>query len=178
MTRTARFCKGLSLPILKPHDNIQKWKCGRMDVLYNVRGTEMGIIFCSRRRMPIVREVFFATFWTCGFQLKCSSRVRPKKLNSETCSIGSESNFRSGVRVSILRCWWWKLINLVLLTLTDNLFISSHSCTRESSSLMLFVTSVKLVGFSEFDELNDMGLRRFVSSAWRIALEFNVATCI
>ena len=120
----------------------------------------------SRRRMPIVREVLFATFWTCGFQLRCSSRVRPKKLNSETCSIGSESNFRSGIRVSILRCWWWKIINLVLLTLTDNLFISNHSCTWESLSLMLFVTSVKLVGFSEFEELNEhMGLKRFLSSA-------------
>ena len=142
MTRTARFCRSLSLPILKPHDSIQLWKCGRMSVLYKVRNTEMGIIFFSRRRMPIVREVLFATFWTCGFQLRCSSRVRPQKLNSETYAIGWESNFRSGIRVSILRWWWWKIINFVLLTLTDNLFISNHSCTWESSSLMLFVTSI------------------------------------
>ena len=101
---------------------------------------------------------------------------RPEKLNSETCSIGSESNFRSGIKVSILRCWWWKIKNFVLLTLTDNLFISNHSCTWGSSSLMLFVTSVKLVGFSEFEELNEhMGLRRFFII--RIKNSFKIWCC-
>ena len=75
--------------------------------------------------MPIMREILFAIFCTCGFQLMCSSSVNPKKLNSETRSSGSEFNSSAGTRCSIFLCGWWKIMNLVLLTFTDNLFISS-----------------------------------------------------
>ena len=83
--------------------------------------------------MPITREILFAIFCTCGFQLMCSSSVNPKKLNSETRSSGSEFNSSAGTRCSIFLCGWWKIMNLVLLTFTNNLFIRSHSCTHESS---------------------------------------------
>ena len=83
--------------------------------------------------MPIMRENFFAIICTCGFQLMCSSSVNPKKLNSyETRSSGSEFDSSAGTRWSIYLCGWWKIMNLVLLTFTDNLYIRSHSCTHET----------------------------------------------
>ena len=133
----------------------------------------------NRRKMPIMREILFAIFCTCGFQLMCSSSVNPKKLNSETRSSGSEFNSSAGTRCSIFLCGWWKIMNLVLLTFTDNLFIRSHSCTHESSLLILAVTSERLFEFTTLEELKEHnGLTRFVSSAYRIALKFEVAAWI
>ena len=129
--------------------------------------------------MPIMREILFAIFCTCGVQLMCSSSVNPKKLNSETRSSGSEFNSSAGTRCSIFLCGWWKIMNSVLLTFTDNLFIRSHSCTHESSLLLLAVTSERLFEFTELEELKEHnGLTRFVSSECRIALKFEVAAWI
>ena len=105
--------------------------------------------------MPIMREILFAIFCTCGFQLMCSSSVNPKKLNSETRSSGSEFNSSAGTKCSIFLCGWWKIMNLVLLTFTDDLFIRSHSCTHESSLLILAATSERLFEFTELEELKE-----------------------
>ena len=131
--------------------------------------------------MPIMREILFAIFCTCGFQLMCSSSVNPKKLNSETCPSGSEFNSSAGTRCSIFLCGWWKIMNLVLLTFTDNLFIRSHSCTHESSLLILAVTSERLFEFTELEELKEHnGLTRFVSLFFRqqkMLLKMKVLYC-
>ena len=150
-----------------------------MSVLYKVKSTGVGKIFFNRRKIPIVREILLAIFCTCGFQLMCSSSVNPRKLNSETRSRGSEFNSSAGTRCSIFLCGWWNIINFVLLIFTDNLLMRSHSCTKESSLLIPVVTSERLSEFNELEELKEhKGLTRFVSSAYRIALKFEVAAWI
>ena len=59
--------------------------------------------FFKRHKTPIMRDILLEIFWTCGFQFKHSSSVRPKKLNSDTRSIDVEFIFRSSDKLSTLR---------------------------------------------------------------------------
>ena len=68
-----------------------------------MRRTCVGRKFFRRPIIPRVREILFEIFSTCGFQLRCSSIVSPRKLNSLTFSIVSEFIFYLGVILFIFR---------------------------------------------------------------------------
>ena len=104
-------------------------------------------------------------------QLRCSSIVRPRKLNSVTLSIASELIASFKVKEFTLHWWEWKSIYFVFFTLRGSLFIVSHS-EMLSSSLFIFsdISSI-FMSLTEAELLNEQrGLIKFVSSAYNIAL--------
>ena len=68
--------------------------------------------------IPSDLDILFDIFCTCPFHVKCWSIVNPKKLKSVTRSIICSFKFSCGIRFSMFRCLWWKIINFVFLTLT------------------------------------------------------------
>ena len=82
LIRTARFCNLFNRPILNPHAKIEYCRCWRIKELYKMRRTCVGRKFFRRHIIPRVRAILFEIFSTCGFQLRCSSIVSHRKLNS------------------------------------------------------------------------------------------------
>ena len=94
--RMARFCSLSSRPILKPQDSTEYCKCGKINELYNMRRMLVGRKFFRRHIIPSVVAILFHIICMCGLQLRCSSIVSPRKLNSVTLSIGSQFIFNIG----------------------------------------------------------------------------------
>ena len=112
--RTALFCSLNILSDLKPHA-ISRWS--RIKLLYKIFN-----IFWSKNRftlhiIPSDLDILFDIFCTCPFHVKCWSIVKPKKSKSVTRSIICSFKFSCGIRFSMFRCLWWKIINFVFLTL-------------------------------------------------------------
>ena len=61
-----------------------------------------GSIYFSLFKTPVVLEHLFAILFTCFFHVRLASRVKPRKLNSSTCSIFVLSMLRVRVCVSFL----------------------------------------------------------------------------
>ena len=66
-----------------------------------MRSMCVGKKFFKRYIIPSVLAILFDIFCVCGFQLRCSSIVNPKKLNSLTYSILSELIIISGTICSM-----------------------------------------------------------------------------
>ena len=179
MIRIARFWSFSSRPLLKSRDSLEYWKCGRIKELYNIRRMSVGKKFFKRHMVPCVVAILLDILCMCGFQLRFSSIVSPKKLNSVTLSTGSQFIFKVGVIVFIFIWWWWKIIYFVLLTFRDNLFIFNHSWMFLSSVLICSGICLKSSLSQENDELKEhSGLIKFVSSAYRIISNFSLAMWI
>ena len=118
----------------------------------------------------------FDIFCTCSFHVKCWSIVKPKKLNSVTRSIICSFNFNCGIRFSMFRCLWWKIMNFVFFTLSDNLFISNHICMFFNSLFIFADTCILLQLLSIFTSNEHNVLVRFVSSANKMAWNFVLAS--
>ena len=103
MIRTARFCSLSRRPGLKPQDNIEYCKWGIIIKLYSIRRKCVGKKFFKRHMIPNVLAILFEIFWMWGFQLRCSSIVSPRKLNSMTLSIGSKFIFSVGIILVMFR---------------------------------------------------------------------------
>ena len=86
MTLIVLFCNLFSRPGLKTHVNIENWKCGNMRALCKILNMVIGRNFFSLFKTSIDLKTLFGTFWIWLFQFKCSSMVRPRKLNSVTRS--------------------------------------------------------------------------------------------
>ena len=103
MIRTARFCSLSNRPILNPHAKIEYCRCGRIKELYKTQRMCIGRKFFRRHIIPRVRAILFEIFCMCGFQLRCSTIVSPRKLNSLTFFIFSEFIFKVGMILFIFR---------------------------------------------------------------------------
>ena len=116
---TALFCSLKNLSDLKPHDNMQYCRWGRIKLLYRIINTCWGRKRFNLHIIPSDLDILFDIFCTCSFHVKCWSIVKPKKLNSVTCWIICSFNFNCGIRFSIFS---------IFFTLSDNLYISNHIC--------------------------------------------------
>ena len=76
-------------------------------------------------KIPIFLEHAFEILSVCLFHFRFVSIIKPKKLNSLTCSIFILSIFR--VSVCAFLCVLWNVIYLYFAMFNDNLFILSHS---------------------------------------------------
>ena len=144
MIRTARFCSLSNRPILNPHAKIEYCRCGRIKELYKTRRMCVGRKFFRRHIIPRVRAILFEIFCMCGFQLRCSSIVSPRKLNSLTLSIVSEFIFKVGMMLFIFRWWWWKIMNLVLFTIYARFKFNVHRlrCYKSVAWVIMYTVSV------------------------------------
>ena len=117
-------------------------------------------------------------FCTWPFHVKCWSIVNPKKLKPVTRSIICSFKFSCGIRFWMLRCLWWKMITFVFLTLSDSLFISNHIWIF-FNSLLILVDSYKLLQLLSLFTSNEHNvLVKFVSSANKMAWNFELALWI
>ena len=160
------------LPILNPQVTMENCIYGRIRDVYISFTIRVGRNLFRRHIIPMVRDILFEIFWICGVQLRCSSIVRPRKLNSVTLSIASELIASFKVKEFTLHWWQWKSIYFVFFTLRGSLFILSHS-EMLSSSLFIFsdISSI-FMSLTEAELLNEQrGLIKFVSSGYNIALE-------
>ena len=73
--------------------------------------------------IPTDLDILIDIFCIRPFHVKCWSIVKPKKLKSVTRSIICSFKFSCGIRFSMLRCLWWKIINFVFLTFSDIFFL-------------------------------------------------------
>ena len=89
---TALFCSLKSLSDLKPHDNMQYCRWGRIKLLYRILNTCWGRKRFNLHIIPSDLDILFDIFCTCSFHVKCWSIVKPKKLNSVTCSTEAETS--------------------------------------------------------------------------------------
>ena len=83
-------------------------------------------------KIPIFLEHAFDIFSVCHFQFKFASIIKPKKLNSITCSIFMLSVFR--VSVCTFAFVIWNVIYFYFAMFIDNLFLLSHSFIFKSLS--------------------------------------------
>ena len=83
----ARFCNLNNLLHSKPQHVIPNCKCERMRESYINFMTEIGRYLLSLFITPRVRDILFAIFDVCAFQLMYSFIVIPRKLNVVTLSI-------------------------------------------------------------------------------------------
>ena len=131
----------------------------------------------NRHIAPKLREIFLEIFWIWAFQLRCSSKVRPKKSNDCTLSICIPFIFMFGINFDMFFCLWWKTMNLVFLMFKDNLFNDNHSVTLASSWFILSEYDIVSMSYDilikEHAELN-----KFESSANKIAWNNVVAELI
>ena len=163
--RTALFCSLNILSDLKPHDNMQYCRWGRIKLLYKIFNIFWGKNRFSLHIIPSDLDILFEIFCTCPFHVKCWSIVKPKKSKSVTRSIICSFKFSCGIRFSMFRCLWWKIINFVFLTLSDSLFISNRICMF-FNSLFILVDSCKLLQLLSIFTSNEHSvLVKFVSSA-------------
>ena len=173
--RTALFCSLNILSDLKPHDNMQYCRWGRIKLLYKIFNIFWGKNRFNLHIIPSDLDILFEIFCTCPFHVKCWSIVKPKKSKSVTRSIICSLKFSCGIRFSMFRCLWWKIINFVFLTLSDSLFISNHICMF-FNSLFILVDSCKLLQLLSIFTSNEHSvLVKFVSSANKIAWNFELA---
>ena len=142
--RTALFCSLNILSDLKPHDNMQYCRWGRIKLLYKIFNIFWGKIRFNLHIIPSDLDILFDIFFTCPFHVKCWSIVKPKKSKLVTRSIICSFKFSCGIRFSMFRCLLWKIINFDFLTLSDSLFISNHICMF-FNSLFILVDSCKLL---------------------------------
>ena len=170
--RAALFCSLNILSDLKPHDNMQYCRWGRIKLLYKIFSIFWGKNRFNLHIIPSDLDILFDIFCTCPFHVKCWSIVKPKKSKSVTRSIICSFKFSCGIRFSMFRCLWWKIINFVFLTLSDSLFISNHICMF-FNSLFILVDSCKLLQLLSIFTSNEHSvLVKFVSSANKIAWNF------
>ena len=96
--------------------------------------------------IPLVLEHFMAILSICFFQFKFSIRAKPRKLKSNTFSIGVPLmlSYKLPTVLLIILC----SMNFDFLTFRDNLFILSQSLIF-SSSLFISVSTFTL-GFVIF----------------------------
>ena len=176
--RTALFCSLNILSDLKPHDNTQCCRWGRTKLLYKIFNIFWGKNRFNLHITPSDLDILFDIFCTCPFHVKCWSIVKPKKSKSVTRSIICSFKFSCGIRFSMFRCLWWKIINFVFLTLSDSLFISNHICMF-FNSLFILVDSCKLLQLLSIFTSNEHSVQvKFVSSANKIAWNFELALWI
>ena len=83
----ARFCNLNDLLHSKPQHVIPNGKCERMRKSYINFMTEIGRYLLSLFITPRVRDILFAIFDVCAFQLTYLFIVIPRKLNIVTLSI-------------------------------------------------------------------------------------------
>ena len=121
--------------------------------------------------IPSDLDILFDIFCTCSFHAKCWSIVKPKKLNSVTRSIICSFNFNTGIRFLMFRCLWWKIMNFVLFTLSDNLFIS-NICMFFNFLFILADNCILLQFLAIFTSNEHNVLVKFVSSANIMAWNF------
>ena len=86
IVRIALFCNFLILPILKPQVSMENCICDRIRDVYISFRIRVGRNLFRRHIIPMVRDILFKIFWICVVQLRYSSIVRPRKLNSVTRS--------------------------------------------------------------------------------------------
>ena len=176
--RTALFCNLNSLSDIKPHDNMQYCRWGRIKLLYKILNIFWGKNRFNLHTIPSDLDILFDIFCTCSFHVKCWSIVKPKKLKSVTLSIIWSFKFSCGITFSMFRCLWWKIINFVFFTLSDSLFISNHICMFFNSLFILVDNSNLLQLLSIFTSNEHNVLVKFVSSANRIAWNCELALWI
>ena len=119
---------------------------GKNNVLYNSSLIDSGSMHLSLLMIPLVLEHFMAILSIWFFQFKLSFRVKPRKLKSNTFSIGVPLmlNYKLSTVLLIILC----TINFDLFTFRDNLFILSQSLIFRSS---LFISvSTFTLGFVIF----------------------------
>ena len=137
--RTALFCSLNILSDLKPHDNMQYCRWGRIKLLYKTFNIFWGKNRFNLHIIPSDLDILFEIFCKCPFHVKCWSIVKPKKSKSVTRSIICSFKFNCGIRFSMFRCLCWKIIKFVIRTLHDcpsqmneNLLISNSKLTSDS----------------------------------------------
>ena len=96
---------------------MQYCRWGRIKLLYKIFNIFWGKNRFNLHIIPSDLDIVFDIFCTCPFHVKCWSIVNPKKSNSVTRSIICSFKFSCGIRFSMFRCLWWKIINFVFLTL-------------------------------------------------------------
>ena len=146
---------------------MQYCRWGRIKLLYRILNTCWGK---KRFNLPIIPsdldilfDIFLYMFIPCQI-------VKPKKLNSVTHSIICSFYSNCGIRFSMFRCLWWKIMNFVSFTLSDNLFISNHISMFFNSLFILVDNCMQLLSIFTSNEHNV--LVKFVSSANKMAWNF------
>ena len=104
------FCGLNILSDLKPHDNMQYCRWGRIKLLYKIFNIFWGKNRFNLHIIPSDLDILFDIFCTCPFHVKCWSIVKPKKSKSVTRLIICSFKFSCGIRFSMLRCLWWKML--------------------------------------------------------------------
>ena len=75
--RTALFCSLNILSNLKPHDNMQYCRWGRIKLLYKIFNIFWGKNRFNLHIIPSDLDILFDIFCTCPFHVKCWSIVKP-----------------------------------------------------------------------------------------------------
>ena len=101
--RTALFCSLNILSDLKPHDNTQYCRWGRIKLLYKI----LDIFWCKNRSnlhiIPSDLDILFDIFVPVH-PMSNSDRLSKLVTRSIICSF----KFSCGIRSSMFRCLWWK----------------------------------------------------------------------
>ena len=98
--RTALYCSLNILSNLKPHDNMQYCRWGRIKLLYKIFNIFWGKNRFNLHIIPSDLDILFDIFCTCPFHVKSWSIVKPKKSKSVTRSIICSFKFSCGIRFS------------------------------------------------------------------------------
>ena len=77
--RTALFCSLNIRSDLKPHDNMQYCRWGKIKLLYKIYNIFWGKNRFNLHIIPSDLDILFDIFCTCPFYVKCWSIVKPKK---------------------------------------------------------------------------------------------------
>ncbi len=90
---TNLFCNLNILSHLKPQRSMPKFKCESTRELLISNLVWIGRKCLRLFKMPIHWDILFDNLFIWHFHVRCSSRVSPRKLNSETRSIINIVNF-------------------------------------------------------------------------------------
>ena len=165
----ARFCDLNNLLHSKPQHVIPNCKCERMRESYINFMTEIGRYLLSLFITPRVRDILFAIFDVCAFQLMYSFIVIPQKIKRSNSFIFVSQMIKFGISFAEITLWWlWKTMNLVFWTFMDNLLTASQSDILHSSKLIKVSTRLMLPLPRWVNE--HKGLVIVVSSAYKMNL--------
>ena len=142
--RTALFCSLNILSDLIPHDNMQYCRWGRIKQLYKIFNIFGGKNRFNLHIIPSDLDILFDIFVHAHSMSNTDRLSNLKKSKSVTRSIICSFKFNCGIRFSMFRCLWWKIINFVFLTLSGSLLIPNHICMFVNS-LFILVDSCKLL---------------------------------
>ena len=102
------FCTHQCVLAIKPHANIEYWRCGGIKELYSMRRICAGkVFFFNRHLIPSVLAILLDIFCIWGWQLRFSSIVNPRKFNWRTFLSFSKLIFLWGTIFSMFLWWRW-----------------------------------------------------------------------